>query len=125
MKYWQKLFETELPSDLNLLNIVKFCATTRYLFVETAPTLKNVKFYHAGKLEEVSVIVRNEKYFLPVNPEENVSVAGESEPWINASPGETSWDAVRIKHGQNGPLIDITDFTYAKSLVLSYIPLIR
>ena len=71
------------------------------------------------------MIVRNEKYFLPVNSEENLSVAGESEPWINASPGETSWDAVRIKHGQNGPLIDITDFTYAKSLVFSYIPLIR
>ena len=119
MKYWQKLFETELPSDLNLLNIVKFCATTRYLFVETAPTLKNVKFYHAGKLEEVSVIVRNEKYFLPVNPEENVSVAGKSAYWVKGKAGETTWKAVRIKQGDNGPLIDINDFTYADSLVLS------
>ena len=106
---------------MNLPNIVKFCATTRYLFVETAPTFKNVKFYHEGKLEEVSVIVRNEKYFLPVNPEENVSVAEKSASWVKGKAGETTWNAVRIKQGQNGPLIDINDFTYADSSVLSYV----
>ena len=131
MKHWQNLIETDLPNDVDLSSIVKFCATTRSLFIETIAseehhqanirTYKNVQFSYEGKFEDAMVIVRDRKYFLPVNPEENVSVAGKSASHIKGKAGETTWKAVRIKQGQNGPIIDINDFTYANSLVLSYV----
>ena len=115
MKQWKKLLETELPRDINLSKILKFCATTRFLYIETAPTFKNVEFYQGGYIEEISVIVQNEKYFLPVDSEENLSWARAPSNQLPRRPtGKTKWRAVRIAHGQYRPQIDITDFTFAK-----------
>ena len=118
MKQWKKLLETELPSDINLSKILKFCATTRFLYIETAPIFKDVEFYQGGDIEEISVIVQNEKYFLPVDSEENLSWARAPSNQLPTRPtGKTKWNAVRIAHGQYRPQIDITDFTFAKRMV--------
>ena len=46
VRQWQKLLETEFPNGLNLSNVVKFCSTTRFLYIETAPSsYKYVEFY--------------------------------------------------------------------------------
>ena len=120
MREWQKLLETEFPTGLNLLNVVKYCSTTRFLFIETAPMHHQyVKFYEGDKMQKQLVFIQDGKYYLPVNPEENVSIAGNAPHWINTDPGRTTWEAVRIVQGPNSPQIHITDFTYSESLVLS------
>ena len=68
--------------------------------------------------KKVTVIERGGKYYLPVDPSENISQANGSAD-NNKMPGTTTWNAVRIIQGARRPKIDITDFTFANRKELS------
>ena len=108
----------QLPDGINLSYIVKFCSTTRSLYIETADEIeRTVEFYDGEEdyrtFKKVTVIERDGKYYLPVDPTKNISKANGSEDKTNKMPGTTTWNAVRIIQGPANPQIDITDFTYA------------
>ena len=63
--------------------------------------------------KKVTVIARDGKYYLPVDPTQNISQANGSWDKVHKMPGTTTWSAVRIIQGPSKPQIDITDFTYA------------
>ena len=115
MRKWTELIETEIPDDINLSYIVKFCSTTRSLYIKTADQLqRTVEFYEGEEdnrtFKKVTVIERGGKYYLPVNPDENISQANGGGSKMS---GTTTWNAVRILQGPKKPRIDITDFTFA------------
>ena len=37
MKKWKEIIEIELPESVNLSNVTKFCTTSQFLLLETAP----------------------------------------------------------------------------------------
>ena len=37
LKNWKEILETELPESVNLLNVTRFCTTSNFLLLETAP----------------------------------------------------------------------------------------
>ena len=118
MRKWTELIETEIPDDINLSYIVKFCSTTRSLYIETADQIERaVEFYDGEEndrvFKKVTVIERGGKYYLHVDPSENISQANGSDDKTHKMPGTTTWNAVRIIQGPERPQIDITDFTFA------------
>ena len=123
MRKWTELIETEIPDGINPSYIAKYCSTTRSLYIETADRLeRDVEFYYGEEdnrvFKTVTVIERGGKYYLPLNPTENISQANGS---VNNDkmPGTTTWSAVRIIQGPRRPKIDITDFTFANRKELS------
>ena len=115
MRKWIDLLETELPGCINLSYIVKFCTTTRSLYIETADQLERTVEFYEGEgdsrtIKKVNVIDRGGKYYLPLNPDENISQANGGSGKMS---GTTTWNAVRILQGPKKPQIDITDFTFA------------
>ena len=118
MRKWTELIETEIPDGINLSYIVKYCSTTRSLYIETADQIeRTVEFYDGEEdnrvFKKVTVTERGGKYYLPVDPNENISKANGSADNIGKKPGTTTWNAVRIIQGPERPQIDITDFTFA------------
>ena len=118
MKKWTELLEMELPDGINLSYIVKFCSTTRSLYIETADELERVVEFYDGEeddrtIKKVTVIERDGKYYLPVDQTENISQANGNAGETTKMRGTTTWNAVRIIQGPGNPQIDITDFTYA------------
>ena len=116
LKKWTELLETELPDGINLSYIAKFCSTTRSLYIETADQLERTLEFYEGEednrtFKKVTVIERDGKYYLPLNPDENISQANGGGSKMS---GTTTWNAVRILQGPKKPRIDITDFTFAK-----------
>ena len=78
-----------MPDGINLSYIVKFCSTTRSLYIETADQLeRTVEFYEGEEcnrtFKKVTVIERGGKYYLPVDSNENISQAN------------GSWDKIRM-----------------------------
>ena len=118
MRKWTELIETEIPDEINLSYIVKFCSTTRSLYIEAADQIeRTVEFYEGEEdgrvFKKVTVIERGGKYYLPVDSSENISQANGSVDQTNKKPGTTTWNAVRIIQGPERAQIDITDFTFA------------
>jgi len=37
LKKWKEIIESELPEPVNLSNVTKFCTTSKFLLLETAP----------------------------------------------------------------------------------------
>ena len=109
---------------MNLSYIVKYCSTTRSLYIETADQIERAVEFYDGKednrvFKKVTVIDRGGKYYLPVEPSENISQANGSVDKTEKMPGTTTWNAVRIIQGARRPKIDITDFTFANRKELS------
>ena len=124
MRKWTELIETEIPDGINLSYIVKYCPTTRSLYIETADQIERAVEFYDGKednrvFKKVTVIDRGGKYYLPVEPSENISQANGSVDKTEKMPGTTTWNAVRIIQGARRPKIDITDFTFANRKELS------
>ena len=124
MRKWTELIETEIPDGMNLSYIVKYCSTTRSLYIETADQIERVVEFYDGEendrvFKKVTVIERGGKYYLPVDPSENISKANGSVDQTHKKPGTTTWNAVRIIQGPGHPQIDITDFTFANRKELS------
>ena len=118
MRKWTELIETEIPDDINLSYIVKFCSTTRSLYIETADQIERAVEFYEGEgdnrvFKKETVIERGGKYYLPVKTSENISQANGSDDKTHKKPGTTTWNAVRILQGPARPQIDITDFTFA------------
>ena len=118
MRKWTELIETEIPDDINLSYIVKYCSTTRSLYIETADQIERVVEFYDGEednrvFKKVTVIERGGKYYQLVDPNENISKANGSADNIGKRRGTTTWNAVRIIQGPVRPQIDITDFTFA------------
>jgi len=123
LRKWTELIETEIPDGINLSYIVKYCSTTRSLYIETADQIERIVEFYDGEeddrvFKKVAVIERGGKYFLPVDRSENISQANGSADNYKM-PGTTTWNAVRIIQGPGHPQIDITDFTFANRKELS------